>query len=408
MAAPKCIKALQVLAGSIAALRRFIPQSSKKCLPMYEAIKQASKSNPVKWTKECEESLQQIKQFLTSPPIMVKPKSCEPLKLYISVADSTVAAVLIKEENSDQKPVYYASHILKDAETRYSNIEKLAYVFKIASRKLRQYFQGRMIIVMTNQPLQRILHKPDMSGRLASWTVELSQFNLKFQPKTSMRSQALADFITECTFLNLEPGEVLPTSESKVWILFTDGSSTSQAGGAGMVLTIPEGFVVKQAVKFKFPATNNEAKYEGLIVGPKLAHKQEAGVIDIFSDSQLVVKQVCGEFKAINDRMSTYMQITLRFLQRFTSWTINNIDRSTNQWAYTLSKMATSNIHQVADPTYFTELSRQSIEVHEVNCILNEEDWRIPIIKFIQGNLAEKWQSTVEENRNESQIILSH
>ncbi|XP_074352064.1 uncharacterized protein LOC141691225 [Apium graveolens] len=156
-----------------------------------------------------------------------------------------------------------------------------------------------------------------------------------------MRPQALADFITECTFSNLEPGEVIPTYESKAWILFTDGSSTSQAGGARMVLTSPEGFVVKQAVKLKFPATNNEAEYEGLIDGLKLTLKLEVGVIDIFSDSQLVVKQVYGEFKAINDQMSTYMQITIRFLQRLTSWTINNIDRSTNQWADTLSKMAT-------------------------------------------------------------------
>ncbi|XP_074363336.1 uncharacterized protein LOC141703798 [Apium graveolens] len=155
-----------------------------------------------------------------------------------------------------------------------------------------------------------------------------------------------------------------------------------------MVLTSPKGFVAKQAVKFKFPVTNNEAEYEGLIAGLKLALKLEAGVIDIFSDSQLVVKQVLGEFKAINDRMSTYMQLTLKLLQKFTSWTISNIGRSTNQWEDTLSKMATSNIHQVTDPTYFTELSHPSIEVREVNCISNEEDWRTPIIKFIQGNIT--------------------
>ncbi|XP_074347581.1 uncharacterized protein LOC141686445 [Apium graveolens] len=183
-----------------------------------------------------------------------------------------------------------------------------------------------------------------MTDRVASWTVELSQFHLKFQPRMAMRSQALADFITECTFSNLEPGEVITISESEAWVLFTDGSSTSQTGGAGIVLTKPEGFVVKQVVKFKFPATNNEAEYEGLIDGLKLAHKLEASVIDLFSDSQLVVKQVLGEFKSINDRMATYMQITLKLLQMFTSWTNNNVGRSTNQWADALSKVATSDI----------------------------------------------------------------
>ncbi|XP_074374028.1 uncharacterized protein LOC141714406 [Apium graveolens] len=228
---------------------------------------------------------------------MAKPEPCEPLKLYLFAADSTVAAVLIEEEKLDHKPVYYVSHTLKDAETRYSNIEKLAYA-----------------------------------------------------------------------------REVITTSERKAWVLFTDGSSTSQAGGAGIVLTSPEGFVVKQVVKFKFPATNNEAEYEGLIVGLKLAHKLEASVIDIFSDSQLVVKQVLGEFKEINDRMATNMQITLKLLQMFTSWTINNIGRSINQWADALSKVATSDIQQITDPAYFTELSHPSIEIHEVKCISNEED----------------------------------
>ncbi|XP_074342598.1 uncharacterized protein LOC141680207 [Apium graveolens] len=300
---------------------------------------------------------------------MEKTESCEPLKLYLSAVDLTMAAVLIKEENSDQKPVYYVIHTLKDVETCYSNTKKLAYALVIASRKLKQYFQGRMIVVMTNQPLRRILHKPDMTGRLASWTVELSQFYLEFQPRTTMRSQTLADFITKCTFSNLEPGEMITSSEKKAWVLFTDGSSTSQAGGAGIVLTSPEGFVVKHVVKFKFPA-NNEAEYEGLITGHKLAHSLEASVIDIFSDSQLVVKQVLGEFKAINERMATYMQVTLKILQAFTSWTISNIGRSTNQWADALSKLATTNIQKVTYPTYFTELSHPSIELHEINYIL--------------------------------------
>lgn len=87
------------------------------------------------------------------------------------------------------------SHTLKEAETRYSNIEKLEYALFIARKKLRQYFKGPLITFMTNQPFHRVLHKPDMSGRLASWTIKLSQFHIEFQPRTSMRSQALADFI---------------------------------------------------------------------------------------------------------------------------------------------------------------------------------------------------------------------
>lgn len=85
-------------------------------------------------------------------------------------------------------------------------------------------------------------------------------------------------------------------SEDKVWTLFTDDSSTSQDGGAG-VLTSPEGFVIRQVVKFMFPTTNNESEYEGLIAGLKLARYLEVSVIDVFSDSQLVIKQVLESSK---------------------------------------------------------------------------------------------------------------
>lgn len=115
---------LQALAGSIAALRHIIPQSSKKCLSMYEEIKEAPKHNVFNWTRECKKILQKIKDFFTSPPVMIKPSPCEPLKLYLLAADFTTAVVLVKEAKSDQRPVYYTSHILKEAETRYSDIEK--------------------------------------------------------------------------------------------------------------------------------------------------------------------------------------------------------------------------------------------------------------------------------------------
>lgn len=78
ISAPKNLKELQALTGLIVALRQFIPQSSKKCLPMYEAIKEASKHNSFTCTKECKESLLNIKDFLTTPLIMVNPLHASP------------------------------------------------------------------------------------------------------------------------------------------------------------------------------------------------------------------------------------------------------------------------------------------------------------------------------------------
>lgn len=116
MPKPKCFKDLQVLTGCSAVLCRFILQSSSRCLTMYEAIKTASKSSSFAWTKECEYSFNNIKEFLASPHVLAKALPYEPLIMYLLTKDFTVASVLIKEVKTDQSPVYYTCHTLKDAE----------------------------------------------------------------------------------------------------------------------------------------------------------------------------------------------------------------------------------------------------------------------------------------------------
>ena len=74
------------------------------------------------------------------------------------------------------------SRALLDAETRYTELEKLALALVMAARKLRPYFQCHPIIVLTTFPLKAILHKPELSERLVKWAVELSEFDITFQP----------------------------------------------------------------------------------------------------------------------------------------------------------------------------------------------------------------------------------
>ena len=69
----------------------------------------------------------------------------------------------------------------------------------MAARKLHPYFQCHPIIVLTTFPLKTILHKPELSGRLAKWAVELSKVDITFQPRTAIKSQVLANFIVNFT-----------------------------------------------------------------------------------------------------------------------------------------------------------------------------------------------------------------
>ncbi|XP_074351321.1 uncharacterized protein LOC141690416 [Apium graveolens] len=212
-----------------------------------------------------------------------------------------VGAALIREKNGRQQPVYYVSQVLKDAETRYPRVEKFAFALVITSRKLRYYFQGREIRVVINQPLRKIIHKLDDSGRLVNWAMEPSQFNLSFIPRTAIKAQALADFIIECNFpdeelapMNIDPGTNQDANPG-AWTLKVDGSSTSERSGAGLILKSSEGFTIQKAMSFGFPVINNQAEYEALITGLKLSRTLKVQDLNIYSDSKIVVKQTNGE-----------------------------------------------------------------------------------------------------------------
>ena len=100
----------------------------------------------------------------------------------------------------------------------------------MAVKKLRLYFQAHTIVVLTSYLIKAILHKPDASGWLLKWAIELNEFDIKYRLRSAIKGQVLADFIVKLT--NVQPqdlGEML-------WILETDGSSRAVGGGAGMVL----------------------------------------------------------------------------------------------------------------------------------------------------------------------------
>jgi len=86
---------------------------------------------------------------------------------------------------------------LLDGETRYPHLEKLALTLIIASRKLRPYFQCHPISVVTAYPLRNTLHKQKLSGSLAKWAIELSEYDIMYQPRIVIKSQVLAYFVID-------------------------------------------------------------------------------------------------------------------------------------------------------------------------------------------------------------------
>ena len=184
----------QSFTGRVVALNKFVSKATDKCLPFFKVLKKA-----FQWTDECQKAFQDLKMYLVVAPLLSPSVMGEELFLYLAVTLHVVSSALIREEGKVQKPVYYTSKALRGAKGRYPLIEKLAFALITAFRKLRHYFQAHVINVMTNHLLKKAMNKLEAAGRLIQWAVELSEFDIRYQPRHAIKAQALADFIAEFT-----------------------------------------------------------------------------------------------------------------------------------------------------------------------------------------------------------------
>ena len=173
MKSPQSIEEVQSLTEQVAALNRFVSKATDRCLPFFKVLEKA-----FEWTDECQRAFQDLKTYLVTAPLLSPSVMGEELFLYLAVTPHAVSSALIREEGKVQKSVYYTSRALRGAEGRYPLIEKLAFAFITASRKLRHYFQAHVINVMTDHTLKKAMNKLESAGQLIQWAVELSEFDI--------------------------------------------------------------------------------------------------------------------------------------------------------------------------------------------------------------------------------------
>ena len=150
-----------------------------------------------KWIEECALAFQQLKKYLSRPPIMSSPEANEVLFAYIAVAPHAVSFVLIRMDNGIQRPVYYVSKSLQEVELRYLPLEKAILAVVQAIRKLSYYFQAHTIIVLMQLPLRSILRSADYRRGIAKWGTILGVFDIKYMSRTSVKGQVLADLVAK-------------------------------------------------------------------------------------------------------------------------------------------------------------------------------------------------------------------
>ncbi|GKV03742.1 hypothetical protein SLEP1_g15991 [Rubroshorea leprosula] len=287
---------------------------------------------------------------------------------------------------------------------RYPIAEKAALAVITSARKLRPYFQSHPIIILTDQPLRQILQKPECSGRLIKWAVELGEFEITFQQRSAIRAQALADFIVECT-----PGNSIPTLEPNDWTLYVDGASSSIGSGAGALLIGPDGYRSEHALKFNFDATNNMAEYEALLLGLQLALELKLSAIQVYSNSQLVVNQINSICEVFDPVMVKYVALVAELKCKFQKFCLSKIPRTENEQADSLSKIASdSSSHprsvfvEVLDEPSFVKP-----RVMEISTNPSTPSWTDPILSFLRdGIVPEDRQEAMKLRRKASRYTL--
>ncbi|KAI3470756.1 hypothetical protein Pfo_027419 [Paulownia fortunei] len=305
MAPPNSINKVQQLTGRIAALSRFISRSTERSLPFFKILRKADK---FEWIEESE------------LPLLTKPVQGETLYVYLLVGRSAVSSVL-------------------GAKIKYPEIEKRG-----------------LALITTAQ----VLGKPETSGRMVKWAVEMSEYDIDYQPR-----------------------EMTPTDEvPEAWLLHVDGSATISSCGACIMLTSPEGEELEFAVRFEFKTSNNEAEYEALVRRLKMALELGVRQLSVFSDSRLVMQQVRGEFVAKEKRMRGYVEQISQLKKQFTKIDLSHIPRAENAKADYLSKIASSTTDCKTRKITLLTAYQHNMMI-EIASMEEKDDWRTNILKYL-------------------------
>jgi ribonuclease HI len=392
MKAPTSHKELKSFLERLSYIRRFIPGLAAVTAVFTPLMK---KGVPFVWSTACQQAFEKIQLIMTKLPTVCAPVPGRPLRLYLASNNEAIGGLVAQEdEDGTKKPIYYVSRALRDAETRYSGAERACLALIYASQRLRHYFLAHKIQLMTkSHPIRSLLHRPILSGRLAQWLLQLSQYEIITETPTAIKSQAIADLLAQfpgedSSLISHEvPGEIgealLAGLVDSTWTLKFDGSSTSNSSGAGIVLIREDGETIAKSFKLDFPCSNNASEYETYITGLAIAHKVGIKHLRVIGDSNLIICQTKGEFSLKEPSLALYRALAQKLEEKFDTFEISHAMRCENQYADALATLGSqvsfegSKVDVTIDKRSMpiTDLLREKFKEQD----LDAEDWRTPI-----------------------------
>ncbi|XP_071740984.1 uncharacterized protein [Rutidosis leptorrhynchoides] len=318
-----------------------------------------------------------MKALLKDLPTLTAPIVGETLILYLAVSKEAVSYVLVVERGDAQMPIYFVSNALSGSE----------------------YFQAHPITVLTDQPIRQLLYKPEISGRLTKWAIELGKQEIAYCARSAIKGQVMADYLAETVAdmpVICDPEQLLMPSP-ELWELYTDGvaektPASSEDAGAGQILTGPHREEHIYALRFNFKVTNNEAEYEALLAGMRIARELGVKKLQAYVDSQLVANQINGTFDANDKSMQSYLALVHSLADTFVDFRISQIPRSQNKQADVLNKLAALSFNHLEKKILVEQVFKKSTELETTVASVEEEEatWMTNIIEFLQtGSLPE-------------------
>lgn len=176
----------------------------------------------------------------------------------------------------------------------------------------------------------------EATGSMVQWAIELSQFDIEYKPRTAIKAQVLADFVTEFTMTN-------PNPEAKYWMMYIDGSSAAGVGSVSVVAISPGEYVLRYGVRLQFLAIINEVDYEAILTSLRVARALGARNLKLNTNSKLVVGNITNEYEVKEERIKRYLKLTNQLISHFDDVWINQVPREENSEADKLAKLASSN-----------------------------------------------------------------
>ncbi|RVW66485.1 Retrovirus-related Pol polyprotein from transposon 17.6 [Vitis vinifera] len=284
MPAPRTEREVRGFLGRLQYISRFIARLTDICEPIFRLLR---KSQPTVWDDQCQRAFERIREYLLSPPVLAPPTPGRPLLLYLSVSDVALGCMLAQLDDSGKdRAIYYLSKRMLDYETRYVMIE-------------------RYCLALTR-----------LVGRLMRWLVLLTEFDIHYVTQKSIRGSIVADHLASLPVSDARaidddfPDEdVAAVTSLSGWRMYFDGAANHSGYGIGVLLISPHGDHIPRSM-------------------------------EVFGDSNLVLRQIQGEWKTRDVKLKPYHAYLELLVGRFDDLRYTHLPRAQNQFADALATLA--------------------------------------------------------------------